>query len=84
MNHILRLSIFLLTFQVNLIKCCTSFYCINSCGDYKLILANNRDEDIFRSTRDASLWPKKERFASSSPNVYGALDLKNGGKLILD
>ena len=79
MAHILIFTIFLLNFQVILMQCCTSFYCINSCGDYKLILANNRDEDIFRLTKDADLWPKNE---STNSNVYGALDLKNGGKLI--
>ena len=36
------------------LKACSSFYCINSCGSsktnkgYKLILANNRDENIYR------------------------------------
>ena len=44
---------------------CTSFYCINSCGKsdsqrgFKLILANNRDEDITRPTIDANVWPPK-------------------------
>ena len=52
---------------------CTSFYCINSCGKsnrhrgFKLILANNRDEDITRPTIDAKTWPPKinnEKFTS--------------------
>ena len=36
------------------IETCSSFYCLNSCGSsknskgYKLILANNRDENIYR------------------------------------
>lgn len=69
-------------------ECCTSFYCINSCGSsiinkgYKLILANNRDEEIYRSTQKADLWPNKNGLAEcDSKNnhcVYGALDLKNG------
>ena len=80
MHHILGLVIIYLTLNVALIECCTSFYCINSCGgDYKLILANNRDEDVYRLTRDAQLWPKRQRFSSPDSNVYGALDLKNGG-----
>lgn len=53
-------------------QCCTSFYCINSCGTqsnsrkgYKLILANNRDEDIYRQTGPADVWLPKVPKASS-------------------
>lgn len=77
---------------------CTSFYCINSCGasktdqskkGYKMILANNRDEDIYRLTIPASVWPPKNpKFKSQDTLncdqsqydppfnlcVYGALD----------
>ena len=50
-------------YSISIINACTSFYCINSCGSsnnnrksgYKLILANNRDEDIFRPTWAANV-----------------------------
>ena len=45
---------------------CTSFYCINQCGTsktnkgYKFVLANNRDEDIYRLTTSAKAWPPRD------------------------
>jgi hypothetical protein len=54
---------------------CVSFICINSCGGdpatksgYKLILANNRDEDIYRATLSASVWPSKSLESKKSTN----------------
>ena len=67
---------------------CTSFYCIQSCGEnikskgYKLILANNRDEDINRPTLPATQWPLRtsnQTNLNEDLKVYGALDIKNGG-----
>ena len=87
-----------LTFY-SLTESCTSFYCINSCGKsfnqkgYKLILANNRDEDIYRPTIDAKAWPAKRSSFFLDHNeecdqskldkpynlcAYGALDQANG------
>ena len=49
-------------FYVDLIESCSSFFCINSCGysdtnkGYKLILANNRDENVNRLTQPAKVW----------------------------
>ena len=46
--------IFIFLIAIRDLKACSSFYCINSCGSsknnkgYKLILANNRDENIYR------------------------------------
>jgi uncharacterized protein with NRDE domain len=51
-----------------LAEACTSFYCVNSCGaskvepnkrGFKLVLVNNRDEDIYRQTLPANAWPPK-------------------------
>lgn len=48
------------------LNACSSFYCINSCGSsksnkgYKLILANNRDENIYRYTISADVWPPRK------------------------
>lgn len=63
---------------------CVSFYCINSCGSspstnngYKLILANNRDEDINRPTKPADKWPFADEFPAKN-TVYGALDVLRG------
>lgn len=69
-----------------LAESCTSFYCLNSCGSsstnkgYKLILANNRDEDIYRLTQNASQWPSPKKVYKylQESRVYGPLDLKNG------
>lgn len=53
---------------------CSSFYCLNSCGDYKLIVANNRDEDIYRLTVPAGVWPpktgEKQNYIKSSDFIY--------------
>lgn len=95
--------IFLLNifFLINAYECCISFYCINSCGSsnnglnkgYKLILANNRDEELNRLTISASSWLSK--YVESRSNnyiylpcntskisndlcVYGPLDLARG------
>jgi uncharacterized protein with NRDE domain len=52
-----------------LVESCTSFYCVNSCGaskidsnkkGFKLVLANNRDENIYRQTWPANVWPSKK------------------------
>lgn len=84
MNNLRNLIILFITvYQALTTKCCTSFYCINSCGTsdtnkgYKLILANNRDENIYRLTRNASLWPSNQR-SDDDISIYGALDLQNG------
>jgi hypothetical protein len=42
------------------VDACSSFYCLNGCGGYKLILANNRDEDIYRPTLPADVWPSEQ------------------------
>jgi uncharacterized protein with NRDE domain len=61
---------------------CTAFYCINSCGSssnqkgYKLILANNRDEDIYRLTIPAAKW-MQPTFKNTS-TVFGPLDFEDG------
>lgn len=72
--RILWLIILCLTVKCSL--ACTSFYCLNSCGDYKLIVANNRDEDIYRLTVPADVWPakiggeKKNNVKLSSDYIY--------------
>jgi len=59
------LVLFVISCCIKNIKLCTSFYCLNSCGSsqstrgYKLIVANNRDEDIYRLTWPASAWPPR-------------------------
>ena len=61
MKFVLLINWFL--FLIKSTNGCTSFYCINSCGKnlnyknvgYKLILANNRDEDIYRPTLPANV-----------------------------
>ncbi|RNA36406.1 transport and Golgi organization 2-like protein, partial [Brachionus plicatilis] len=98
---ILKMKIIYLYFvfiKLKSFEFCTSFYCINSCGlskdgsnkGFKLILANNRDEDIYRPTLPASAWlskflkaghdsykPCDKNHKSEDLCVYGALDVKN-------
>lgn len=90
--------IILIALKIKFFESCSSFYCINSCGQskdgsnigFKLILANNRDEDIFRPTKPASAWiskyvdktndvlmPCDENSKSDELCVYGPLDVKN-------
>ena len=74
------LLIFSLVILDNLVESCTSFYCINSCGGslekkqrgFKLILANNRDEDIYRPTVPAGVWPAK----TLNPRSYFSIENK--------
>lgn len=66
------LVLFVILCCIKKIKLCTSFYCINSCGSsqstrgYKLIIANNRDEDIYRLTWPANVWPPREILKQSN------------------
>jgi hypothetical protein len=69
---------------IDISNACTSFYCINHCGSsfvknknikqtngYKLILANNRDEDIYRPTWPARAWPpRKPNSTMINSSVY--------------
>jgi uncharacterized protein with NRDE domain len=68
---------------------CVSYICINSCGlgqdrGYKLILLNNRDEDLNRLTKPTSFWPPRQTIHTHSPGdehdkkVYGPLDIQRG------
>ena len=71
-------------------RSCTSFYCINSCGcsppdvskcartGFKLILANNRDENVYRPTKSVDKWPQTLPGPYASTQVYGPLDLAVG------
>ena len=56
-------TILFLFHNLQQIEGCSSFYCINNCGGrergYKLILANNRDENIYRLTIPANVWQPK-------------------------
>lgn len=92
------LVVFFVLLKLKYFESCSSFYCINSCGSskdgsnkgFKLILANNRDEDINRPTLPASSWlskylkkgndiylPCDKNPKSEELCVYGALDVKN-------
>ena len=69
--YLLLLFLYYISFGY-FVESCTSFYCINSCGKsnthrgFKLILANNRDEDITRPTIDAKAWPPKIQNSKST------------------
>ena len=66
-NLTISLVIFSMLVLGRMVESCTSFYCINACGEskeksqrgFKLILANNRDEDIYRPTVNADIWLPK-------------------------
>lgn len=81
-----KLALILITFNllfIRIINSCTSFYCINHCGastngkfkGYKLILANNRDEDVTRPTLPSEFW---EIESGKMLNVFGPIDTLNG------
>lgn len=96
------LSILISLIGLTCIESCISFYCINSCGSsntntarkgFKLISAINRDENIYRKTLPASVWPSKNTKIPNNKNlncdqsklnpphnlcVYGALDVERG------
>jgi hypothetical protein len=63
-------------FYIDLTESCSSFFCINSCGysntnkGYKLILANNRDENVNRLTQSAKVWlPRIDTWRSNDESL---------------
>lgn len=63
--------IFLLMLECKPMFACFSIVHLNSnpCSQIKVIIANNRDEDVFRPTNDADYWPDDLSY------IYGGRDL---------